>query len=83
MSSKQQAIAQLAYLLWESRGRQANSAERDWAEAEALLAARDRAPSELPSGGNSADRRKTDRKPRITTRRGPKRPAEKGSPPVE
>jgi Protein of unknown function (DUF2934) len=90
MSSKQQAIAELAYLLWESRGRPENSAERNWAEAEALLAVRDLPPSELPSGGELAvsdvlpgERRKTDRKPRVTTRREPKRPAGKGSPPVE
>ena len=99
MSSKQHAIAELAYLLWESRGRPENSAERDWAEAEALLAARELAPGELPPGGELAvsdvipgesapavkpvNRRRTDRKPKITTRRESKRPAEKGSPSAE
>lgn len=99
MSSKQQAIAELAYLLWESRGRLENSAERDWAEAEALLAVRDFRRSELPPGGELAvgdvlpsesgaagklaTRRKTDRKPTITARRESKRSAKKGSPPVE
>jgi hypothetical protein len=79
MSSKQQAIAELAYLLWESRGRPENTAERDWAEAEALLAL-----SDLPAGkpapaAELATRRKTDRKPKVTARRDSKRPAEKGS----
>jgi hypothetical protein len=32
-------IAQLAYQLWESRGRPAGSAEQDWLEAKAMLAA--------------------------------------------
>lgn len=35
--SRYEAIAKLAYLLWESRGRPAGSAERDWLEAEATL----------------------------------------------
>jgi mannose/cellobiose epimerase-like protein (N-acyl-D-glucosamine 2-epimerase family) len=35
----QESIAKLAYLLWESRGRPADSAKQDWSEAEALLAA--------------------------------------------
>jgi hypothetical protein len=34
-----ESIAKLAYLLWESRGQPAGSAEQDWAEAEALFAA--------------------------------------------
>jgi hypothetical protein len=40
MSGEDRAIAELAYLLWESRGRPADSAEQDWLEAEAQLAAR-------------------------------------------
>ena len=37
--SDQQSIAKLAYSLWESRGRPADSAEQDWLEAEAMFAA--------------------------------------------
>jgi hypothetical protein len=37
--SEDPSIAELAYRLWESRGRPADSAERDWLEAEARLAA--------------------------------------------
>jgi hypothetical protein len=37
--SDDQAIAKLAYQLWESRGRPASSAEQDWLEAEAIFAA--------------------------------------------
>jgi hypothetical protein len=37
--SDQESVAKLAYLLWESRGRPAGSAEQDWLEAEALFAA--------------------------------------------
>jgi hypothetical protein len=79
MSSKQQAIAELAYLLWESRGRPENTAERDWAEAEALVAATDLTSRERPPSAESATRRKTDRKPKVAARRDVKRPAEKGS----
>ena len=35
-----QSIAELAYHLWESRGRAADSAEQDWLEAKAILTAR-------------------------------------------
>ena len=34
----QEAIAQLAYALWEDRGRPHGSAEQDWIQAERLLA---------------------------------------------
>ena len=39
MSGENRSIAELAYQLWESRGRPDDSAERDWLEAEAQMAA--------------------------------------------
>jgi Protein of unknown function (DUF2934) len=37
--SDEEAIARLAYQLWEARGCPAGTAEQDWLEAEAMLAA--------------------------------------------
>jgi len=71
MSSKQREIAELAYLLWESRGRPENTAERDWQEAEVLLAKQDATAAGIENP--AATRRKTDRKPKTADRRESKR----------
>ena len=48
MPADDQSIAKLAYQLWESRGRPEGSGERDWLEAEAMLAASQRAAGSHP-----------------------------------
>jgi hypothetical protein len=53
--SEKDDIARLAYELWESRGHAPGSAEKDWLEAEAILAKRKRG---APANSLSADHAK-------------------------
>ena len=48
--SDDEAIAKLAYQLWESRGRPVSSAEQDWLEAEAIFAAAKMLPTAIRYG---------------------------------
>jgi hypothetical protein len=72
MSAEDREIAELAYRLWEARGRPADSAERDWLEAEALLAARksNSSVSSVAGGMPKVERRKS-RAPRAKAPRDP------------
>lgn len=65
--SDDEAIAKLAYQLWESRGRPVSSAEQDWLEAEAIFAAakaRNAAASSIPTLDTPADLKTERRKSR-------------------
>jgi len=52
MNTSNKSIAELAYELWEARGRPQGSSELDWTEAERLAA---RGPTETPSGWGNED----------------------------
>jgi hypothetical protein len=72
MSAEDPSIAELAYRLWESRGRPADSADRDWLEAEARLA---KASAE-PKASEGRRKPRASRAPKAAATRKPGLPAE-------